>query len=571
MLLKSNYFVVKRVKTALLFNDKYKQGYSYIMANPTTAAEWKQVAANSLAQIKQIESGIDKLYADRKALDPQINVLVTKRDNAADAFDRALFQNQIRALLNQQIKIDDTISEQVRQVGQLSATYDNANQQAKIAETGPPNTDTNTPPTSDTPNQANTTVTTTTQPIPEEQPDPNDDSNTNIDDEIETPDPQVDPEVDEFTGIDDQIERQRQIEDGSLEFAGIDEQIAINENTLEEPPVLNDEEVDSYIRQAGQEEETIESPSSITENVFDPGQTTNAGEENVFDPDGNGGAPTRGLSTSLQDTRSQATQQDVANFQAKPDWRVRLSLAPGATYLYKAATPGILAPLAATDGVIFPYTPSISVQYAATYDPAELTHSNYKFFTYRGSAVDSVTITCDFTAQDTFEANYLLAVIHFFRSVTKMFYGQDQNPKIGTPPPLCYLSGLGAFQFDAHPLAVTSFNYALPTEVDYIRAGSTPTPAGVSKAPANTPINSSSVSGNRAGASGLVPGGGTAPPQFTPPAGSRDVTYVPTKMSISIQAVPIVTRNDISNKFSLTEYATGKLLRGTQRQGGGIW
>ncbi len=341
-----------------------------------------------------------------------------------------------------------------------------------------------------------------------------------------------------------------------------------NNNVLQEPPVLSDDEIDSYIRQAGQDE-TITSPDSITENVFNPSVNNDPFIEEDA-PTGNQGAP-RGLSTPLADTRGKATAQDVANFQAKPDWRVRLSLAPGATYLYKAATPGILAPLAATDGVIFPYTPSISVQYASNYDATELTHSNYKFFTYRGSAVDSVNITCDFTAQDTFEANYLLAVIHFFRSVTKMFYGQDQNPKIGTPPPLCYLSGLGAFQFDAHPLAVTGFNYALPTDVDYIRTGSTPTPAGVSKAPANTPINSFSVSGSRANANGVNPGGGVAPPQFTPPAGSRDVTYVPTKMSISISAVPIVTRNDISNKFSLTEYATGKLLRGTQRQGGGIW
>jgi hypothetical protein len=354
------------------------------------------------------------------------------------------------------------------------------------------------------------------------------------------------------------------------EFAGIDQQVADNENALQEPPQLSDEEVDAYLNQVGAER--IESPDSVTENVFDP--TGNNGapqtEENVFDPTGNGGAP-RGLSTSLNDTRSKATQQDVSNFEAKPDWRVRLSLAPGATYLYNSSSPGILAPLAATDGVIFPYTPAISVQYAASYDATELTHSNYKFFTYRGSAVDSVSISCDFTAQDTFEANYLLAVIHFFRSVTKMFYGQDQNPKIGTPPPLCYLSGLGAFQFDAHPLAITSFNYSLPTDVDYIRAGSTPTPAGVNKSPANIPINSSSVQGSRAAANGIIPGGGTAPPQFTTPAGSRDVTYVPTKMQIQIQAVPIVTRNDISNKFSLTEYSTGKLLRGTQRQGGGIW
>lgn len=392
---------------------------------------------------------------------------------------------------------------------------------------------------------------------------------TGIDEQIERQ-RQIDDGTLEFAGIDEQVERQRQLEDGSLEFAGIDDQIAANENTLQEPPILSDEEVDAYLQTAGQDE-TITSPNSITESVFDPSGNNGApAEESVFDPTGNAGAP-RGLSTSLNDTRSKATQQDVANFQAKPDWRVRLSLAPGATYLYKDSTPGILAPLATTDGVIFPYTPAISVQYAASYDATELTHSNYKFFTYRGSAVDSVSITCDFTAQDTFEANYLLAVIHFFRSVTKMFYGQDQNPKIGTPPPLCYLSGLGAFQFDAHPLAITSFNYTLPTDVDYIRAGSTPTPAGVSRAPANQPINSYSVSGSRANANGVNPGGGTAPPQFTTPAGSRDVTYVPTKMSIQISAVPIVTRNDISNKFSLKEYGTGKLLRGTQRQGGGIW
>jgi len=377
-------------------------------------------------------------------------------------------------------------------------------------------------------------------------------------------------EVDEFTGIDEQVERQRQLEDGSLEFAGIDEQIADNENALQEPPQLSDEEVDAYLQTAGQQDETITSPDSITENVFDPSGNNGASvEENVFDPTGNNGAPaSRGLSTTLRDTQGQATSQDVANFQAKPDWRVRLSLAPGATYLYKdKAAAGILAPLAATDGVIFPYTPAISVQYAASYDPTELTHSNYKFFTYRGSSVDSISITCDFTAQDTFEANYLLAVIHFFRSVTKMFYGQDQNPKIGTPPPLCYLSGLGAFQFDAHPLAITSFNYTLPTDVDYIRAGATPTQAGITRpGPKDNSFSSSTV---RMG--DLQPGGGTAPAQFNTPPGSRDVTYVPTKMSISISAVPIVTRNDISNKFSLKEYGTGKLLRGTQRQGGGIW
>jgi len=524
LLLKSNDFVVKRVKTALLFNDKYKQGYSYIMASQIQLDNNIAIAKANIAIIQAL------LDAAREGTPTLSGIAIPP--NPAEIAD-----------------LEFRLSTEQATLAALE------NQLANLTVVTDPNTDPNTNigteiqnPTAETTTPYNVVI------VP---------NNNNVLQEPPT------PEVDEFTGIDEQVQRQRDLEDGSLEFAGIDEQIAANENTLQEPPVLSDEEVDTYIRQAGQDE-TITSPDSITENVFNPGQTINAGEENVFDPTGNQGAP-RGLSTSLADTRGKATSQDVANFQAKPDWRVRLSLAPGATYLYKAATPGILAPLAATDGVIFPYTPAISVQYAANYDNTDLTHSNYKFFTYRGSAVDSVNITCDFTAQDTFEANYLLAVIHFFRSVTKMFYGQDQNPKIGTPPPLCYLSGLGAFQFDAHPLAVTGFNYTLPTDVDYIRAGSTPTPAGVSRAPANQPINSYSPSGYRAAANGVVPGGGVAPPQFTPPAGSRDVTYVPTKMSISIQAVPIVTRNDISNKFSLTEYATGKLLRGTQRQGGGIW
>ena len=288
-----------------------------------------------------------------------------------------------------------------------------------------------------------------------------------------------------------------------------------------------------------------------------------------------------GLTGAKQQTQEQAVLQDVVNFQAKADWRVRLSLSPGAQqagYLYWAQSPGILAPLRATDGVIFPYTPSISVAYNATYDATELTHSNYNFYTYKNSKVESITLGCDFTAQDTFEANYLLAVIHFFRTATKMFYGQDQNPKNGTPPPLCYLSGLGAFQFDAHPLAITGFTYSLPTDVDYIRAGNNPSPAGVNRE--NSPTQPKGTAGFSAAglarmfASNINPGGLPREVKFNSTSSytsTIEPTYVPTKINLIISAVPIVTRNDISNKFSLKQYATGSLLRGTKRAGGGIW
>jgi hypothetical protein len=335
------------------------------------------------------------------------------------------------------------------------------------------------------------------------------------------------------------------------EFDGIDQQVAANEDTLQEPPQLSPEEVDAYLNNINNEPDI---------------------QESVFDPTGNNGAP-QGLTGPKTNTQSQATQQDTANFYQTGDWRVRLSLAPSANYLYKAkGNEGILLPLAATNGVLFPYTPNISVSYAAHYDPSDITHSNYKTFQYKSSSVDSFTISCDFTAQDTFEANYLLAVIHFFRSVTKMFYGQDENPKNGTPPPLCYLTGLGAFQFDRHPLAITSFNYTLPTEVDYIRATNTTTTGGVNKSPGNTPVNTTDVPSQRLGS--LPAGGGSGPVNWqNTNSGSREPTYVPTKMQIQITAVPIVTRNDISRNFSLKDYATGELLRGSKRKqgGGGIW
>ena len=280
-----------------------------------------------------------------------------------------------------------------------------------------------------------------------------------------------------------------------------------------------------------------------------------------------------GLTVAKAETAGAPTQQDTRVYPS--DWRVRLSLAPSANYLYKSVSPpGILLPLVETNGVIFPYTPNIQVSYAAHYDPAELTHSNYKIFQYKNSSVDNITITCDFTAQDTAEANYLLAVIHFFRSVTKMFYGQDGNPMRGTPPPLCYLTGLGQFQFDQHPLAITNFNYTLPIDVDYVRASSTGTTVAGGTTPSGGADPYPDAQSRRMAAAAVQPAAAPKPPSFNFTAATNtQATYVPTKMQISITAVPIVSRGDISKEFSLKEYATGALLQGSKRPGGGggIW
>jgi ribosomal protein L29 len=348
--------------------------------------------------------------------------------------------------------------------------------------------------------------------------------------------------------------------DGSLKPGWAVDEFGVVYFAGDSPPVSNPKIATSY-----QTESVFDTRQEVTENVFNPTQEVT---ESVFDPSAGGSA--QGLGAQTNQARSTATAQDTANFQTKQDWRVRLSLAPSATYLYKAENPGILKALKDTDGVIFPYLPTVNVTYMASYDPQELTHSNYKAYQYRSSSVEQVQIAGDFTAQDTAEANYMLAVIHFFRSVTKMFYGQDQNPKPGTPPPLVFLYGLGDFQFNAHPLVVTSFNYSLPNDVDYIRASAPTLAAGVSTAGYNTASNSTSPTNTRMNAAGLNTGGTAAPPQFQTDSNSQP-TYVPTKMQIQITALPMVTRNDISNNFSLKQYATGQLLRGTQNKRAGIW
>jgi hypothetical protein len=264
--------------------------------------------------------------------------------------------------------------------------------------------------------------------------------------------------------------------------------------------------------------------------------------------------------------RQRARQQQAIASQRKQsnngDWRVRLRLAPQSKYLYNAPEPGILQPLTVTDGVIFPYTPSISTAYKANYQTYDLTHSNYRGYFYQNSAIDPITITGMFTAQDTAEANYLLAVIHFFRSATKMFYGQDAER--GAPPPLTYLTGLGEYQFNEHPCLIQNFSYNLPADVDYIRAGSPGnigTNLTTNRSRQSVATNGVFGSLNRLAAAFLTKG---AIPSAPAPAtlGLNRPTYVPTKIEISVTLLPTQSRQQVSKQFSVKEFANGNLIKG---------
>jgi hypothetical protein len=265
--------------------------------------------------------------------------------------------------------------------------------------------------------------------------------------------------------------------------------------------------------------------------------------------------------------RQQSTIQAQRKQANNGDWRVKLRLAESADYLYKdpeLRDNGILWPLNITGGVVFPYTPQITTTYHANYNAYDLTHSNSRGYFYQNSYVGEVQLNASFTAQDTSEANYLLAVIHFFRSVTKMFYGKDSQR--GAPPPLVFLQGLGEYQFNLHPCVVQTFNYNLPADVDYIRARSV-SQANTSnllfrRAKQTLPTNPFSSAIERLRNAGLRKGALNNVPPAPPTFGIDKPTYVPTKLDMTLILLPVQTRQQMSQQFSLKGYANGDLLKG---------
>ena len=269
---------------------------------------------------------------------------------------------------------------------------------------------------------------------------------------------------------------------------------------------------------------------------------------------------------TLTNARAQAIQQAQRKQANDGDWRVKLRLAPQAEYLYKdpGLTPdGILWPLFKTDGIIFPYMPQIQTAYHANYNAYDLTHSNYRGYFYQNSYVGEINMTAVFTAQDTKEAEYMLAVIHFFRSATKMFYGQDTAGR-GSPPPLVYLQGLGEFQFNLHPCLISQFNYSLPNDVDYIRARSpniTGTNLQIKRDREFMATNPFSAALQRLASIGQPKGGINIPPA-PPTLGTASPTYVPTKIEISLSLLPTQSRQQVSQQFSFQNFSNGNLLKG---------
>ena len=224
-----------------------------------------------------------------------------------------------------------------------------------------------------------------------------------------------------------------------------------------------------------------------------------------------------GLNNGATITRTDSNLQ-VTRFPSTPkDLRVKISDPSGRI----SAQGGPLAALRQTDyKVVFPYTPEITLTHTANYNSLSPTHSNYEYLFYQNSTVSEVGISAVFTARNPVDADYVLAVQHFFRSITKMFYGQDDIA--GLPPIVCRLEGHGDLMFSYIPVVITNFSVSLPSDVDYISS--------------------------------------------TNPNNGR----VPTMQTMQISARPLYSRSRITNEFSLTKFARGQMLGDTTTGRGGF-
>ena len=236
-----------------------------------------------------------------------------------------------------------------------------------------------------------------------------------------------------------------------------------------------------------------------------------------------------GISTDSRLIRARARWSGRADTE---DWRVRLQIPNGAESVYKAimADNELLAPLVPSRGMFWPLTPTMQIAHSATYNPLSQTHSNYPFQAYQNSAIDSMNIIGEFPVQNSDDAKHWVATVNFLRTVTKMFFGKEQDLK-GNPPPILHLSGYGDHMFHKVPVVINSFNLEWRQGIDYIS-----TKQGLQ----GQTLYSANVVDEVAITRGQ--------PQ----------SWAPTLSNISVLITPIYSRESVK-RFSLSDFARGRL------------
>lgn len=183
----------------------------------------------------------------------------------------------------------------------------------------------------------------------------------------------------------------------------------------------------------------------------------------------------------------------------------------GADIVFGSAsdTENVMRPLRLVKRLVFPYTPTVQTGSAAEYDDYSVMQSAFKYPSFIKSYPKEIVVSGDFTAQTMTEAKYVLAVMQFFKSIVKPYFGAT-DPRAGTPPAVVLFNYLGRHQFNDVPVVVKDYSYTLEPDADYVYI-------------------------------------------------SDFDSYVPTKLNISITLDTYFNPKVIRDEFNLDDFKTGKL------------
>lgn len=173
----------------------------------------------------------------------------------------------------------------------------------------------------------------------------------------------------------------------------------------------------------------------------------------------------------------------VPGKRAPKDFRVRLG--PPVSMINQIygenTASNILTPLRLTQGLMFPFTPTIDWGQSVQYKTVSLIHSLQDFNAFEETPSTNISVSGTFVIQNDKDARYMLACLHFLRTVSKMYFGKasftdpaarsdpEAKPSLaGMPPPVLIFSGYGDYMFNDLPVILKDHSYTFKQDVSYI-------------------------------------------------------------------------------------------------------
>lgn len=220
------------------------------------------------------------------------------------------------------------------------------------------------------------------------------------------------------------------------------------------------------------------------------------------------------------------TQQTAGSVQLADsyDWRARLRPKKGGEDKFYSRVgvseemggQALMDPIKQSGGLVWQNTPNIFAAGTADYHSAMMQGMNYPIRTFINSTPPDLPVQAEFSANDIYEARYMLAIFAFLKGATKAYFGDAAvaSGDYGTPPPVLLFEYLGDHGFNKVPVVISNYTIQYPDDVDYV-----------------------------------------------PVTVGNTITYVPTVSSILINLQPTYTPHKLRRRFDLDAVRSGAAYR----------